>query len=104
GIVQGGFGGGQSALGVGAGGGFLVDRFLGGRLGALACVEGAVERLAVIALRDGVVGALERLFRRRELFAGVLVGAGGACRVDRALRLLHFFFGGIAACRAGHRR
>ena len=47
------------------------------------------------------MGALERVLGGGELVAGVLIGAGGARRVDRALRLLHFLVGGIAARRAG---
>src|SRR4029077_20827406 len=99
GIVQRAFGVEQRLGRVGAGDRFFVDRFLGRGLGALARVERVVEGLAVVALADRVVGALEGVLGGGALFAGVLIGAGGAGRVDRALRLLHFLVGGIAARR-----
>ena len=82
-----------------------VDRRLRRGLGLLARVERVVEREAIVALDDRVLRALERVLRGGELVAGVLVGAARAGRVDRALRLLHFLVGRIAAARrARHRR
>src|SRR5207253_1723109 len=103
-IVQRRVGAGQRGGRVGAGDRFLVDRFLGRSLSAFAGVERVVECLAVVALIDGVVGALQGGLGGGELVARVLIGAGGARGVDRALGLLHFPVGGIAAGRAGHRR
>ena len=94
----------SALLGVDACRRLAVDRLLGGGLRALARVERGVERLAVVALVDRLAGALERVLGGGELVAGVLIGAGGAGGVDGALRLLHFFVGGIAARRAGDRR
>src|SRR5262245_50147528 len=94
----------QGALGFAARGRPSVGGFLGGVLRALASVQRVIEGEAIVALRDGVVGALERFLRRGELFGGVLIGAGGARRVDRALRLLDFLVGRICARRADERR
>ena len=55
------------------------------------------ERLAVIAGGDGLFGSLERVAGGGELGGGELVGAGGAGRIDRALRLVHFLVGGLGA-------
>ena len=82
----------------------LVGRLFGRGLRAFAAVERVIQRQAVVALVDGVV-VLQRVFGRGELLARVLIGAGGARGIDRALRLLHFFVGRIAARRRReHRR
>src|SRR3954468_20477354 len=90
-------GGGNRAIRVDAGGGLAVGGELGGVLGPLAAVERVVQRQPVVTLLDGFVGVLQRLLRRGELLVRVLIGAGRARRVDRALRLLHFFLRWIAA-------
>ena len=53
--------------------------------------------LAVIAGGGGVFGSLERVDGGGELGGGELVGAGGAGRIDGALRLVHFLVGGLGA-------
>ena len=63
----------------------------------LAAVERFVERLAVVALADGILRAFERVGGGRVLGGRVAVGARGARRVDGALRLVHLFVRGIAA-------
>ena len=55
------------------------------------------ERLAVVAGGDGFFGSLERVLGGGELGGGELVGAGGAGRIDRALRLVHFLIGRLGA-------
>ena len=65
--------------------------------GALAAVERVVQRQPIVALLDGVVRVLQRLDGRGEFLGGVPIGAGGARRIDRVLRLLDFFVGRIAA-------
>ena len=95
----------ECAAGVGAHLGFSCDRFLRGVLRALARVERAVEREAVVALVHGVRGVLQRRFGGAEFLAGVQIGAGAARRLDGVAGLLEFFVWGIAARhRSGHRR
>ena len=88
---------GDGAFGLAARVGAAVDRQLGGVLRALAAVEGVAQRLAVIAGGDGLFGSLERVDGGGEFSGGELVGAGGAGRVDRALRLIHFLAGRLGA-------
>ena len=88
-----------SALSAPARGGLAVGGLLARRSGALAAVERVVERQPVVALIDGVVRVLQRVVGRREFLGGVPIGAGRARGVDRALRLLHFLVGRIAAAR-----
>src|SRR5262249_14184257 len=76
----------------------------GGRLRALAGVERGVERLPVVALIHRLVRALQRVLGGGELLARVLIRAGGARGVDRALGLLHFLVRRIAARRGRRRR
>src|SRR5262249_40373643 len=94
---------GDCLLGIDAGRRLLVDRVFRGGLGALAGVQPLVQRLAVIPLIARLARALERALGRGELLVRVLVGAGGARRVDRALRLLHFPVRRIGARRTGRR-
>ena len=67
--------------------------------GAFACVEGEVEGLAIVALRDH----LARFFERGDggaIFLGrVTVGARGARGLDCALGLVHFAGGWSGAGR-----
>ncbi len=60
------------------------------RLRAIAAVERVVQRQAIVALRDRVLCALERLDGRLVLLCGVTIGSGGSRGVDRALGLIHF--------------
>ncbi len=79
---------------------FAVDRLPSGVLGTLPGVERIAERLTEVALIDRVVRFLQRRRGGRVLVRRVLVGAGRACGVDRALSLIDFClwrFG--AACR-----
>ena len=59
-----------------------------------------IEGQAVVALRHGIVGVLERGGGRGELGGGVAIGAGRARRVDGALRLIHFLVGGVVQAEA----
>ena len=71
---------------------------LGGRfLRMLARVQRVVERLAVVALVDRFVRFLQRRGGGGVLVGGVLVGAGGARGIDRALRLVDLFLRGFAS-------
>ena len=88
---------GDGAFGLAARVGAAIDRQLGGVLRALAAVERVAERLAVVAGGDGLFGLLERVDGGGEFGGGELVGAGGAGRVDRALRLIHFLVGRLGA-------
>ena len=65
-------------------------------LGAFARVEREVERLAIVAIVGGLVRVLQRVDGGGELFACVLVAAGGARRIDGALGLLHLLLGRVA--------
>src|SRR5262249_17733688 len=87
----------ERALGFALRRGLARAGLFGGGLRALARGEGGVEREGVGALRDGVVGALQRVFGGLELVGRVLGGAGGARGLDGGLRLLNFLVGRIAA-------
>ena len=68
-----------------------VSRGTGGVLRLFPALERVVQREAIVASGDGVVGLLERL-RRCCVFAGrVLFGAGRARSIDGTLRLVHLF-------------
>ena len=94
---------GHRALRVGANRDLAVGRVFGRTERAFACVERVVERQPVVALRDGVVGLLERFLGGVEIVDGVPVGAGGLRRIDRRLRLLEFLVRRTSA-RRGQRR
>lgn len=70
---------------------------------AFARVERVIEGGAVVALRDGVVRALQGILRGVEFVSGELIGAGSSRLVDCRLRLLQLFVGRIAAPRACQR-
>lgn len=76
---------------------FAVRGSARGVLRALAGVDRVAERLAIIPLRDEVVRFLQRARSCRVLVYGVLVGAGGARGVQRALGLIDFFLGRLGA-------
>jgi len=95
-----------------AGRDFAVERF-GGRLrpraalaclprgieGALACVDGVVQRLTVITLIDGGMRFLQSGGGGGELGRRVQLGSGGAGGVDGGLRLVDLFLRGTrTAC------
>ena len=77
--------------------GASVDGLLRGVLRAFAAVDGVAERLPIVAGGNRVFRSLERIDRRGEFGRGERVGARGACRVDCALRLVHFFAGRFGA-------
>ena len=89
------------ALGFGAGAGLAVRRLAGGVLGVFAALERVVERQAVVALRDGVVGAFERGRSGGVFGGGVPFAPGRAGRIDCPLCLIDFFVGRIRA--SGHK-
>lgn len=88
---------GDFALGVAARIGAPVDGHLGGVLGAFAAVDRVAECLAVVAGGDGFFGSLECAGGGGEFLGGKSLGAGGARRFNRALRLIHFFVGRLGA-------
>ena len=68
----------------------LGGGFLGRSLRPIAAVERIVQRQPIVALRDGVLRALQRLDGGVVLLGGVAIGARGSCGIDRALGLIHF--------------
>jgi DNA repair protein RadC len=64
--------------------------FLGCSLGPIAAVQRVVQRKPVVALRDRLLRALQRLDGGVVLFSGVAIGTRRARGIDRALRLIHF--------------
>lgn len=56
----------------------------------LAAGECVIEREAIVALGDGLVGLVERGACGRVLVGGVAFGAGRAGGIDRTLGLIHF--------------
>ena len=74
-----------------------VGRLAGRLERALVGVDRARQRQPVVALRDGLVRLLHRGRRRGERLGRVLLGAGGARRVDGTLGAIDFFLGGFGA-------
>lgn len=89
----------DAGFGLAARGRLAVGRGARRVLPALARVERVAERLFVVALLDGVVRFLQRGGGRAVLVFRVLLGAGGARRVDGALCLIEFFLGRFRTAR-----
>jgi NAD-dependent deacetylase len=87
----------QQAFGLAARRRLLVGRHLGRVLCTLAAVECVVQREPIIAVGHCSARAVERINRGLVLVGGVLLGTGGASRVDGALRLVQFLLGRVAA-------
>ena len=81
---------GEAALGGASEHALLLRTLFGSALCTIAAVERVAERKPIVALRHGVVRALQRLDRTVEVFGGVAIGTGGTGGVDGALRLIHF--------------
>jgi DNA repair protein RadC len=63
--------------------------FLGRSLGPIAAVQRIVQREPIVALRDRLLRALQRLDGGVVLLGGVAIGTRGPCGIDRALGLIH---------------
>ena len=95
---------GEGVFGVTPRSGLAAGGLLRRVLRALARVERVIEGEPVVAIRDGIVGALEGVGGGGEFVVRELVGAGGARGINRALRLLQLFLRRIAAGRGAERR
>ena len=94
----------DARFGIAAGLGLSIGSGACGRLRALAGIERVTQRLAVVALIDGFVRFLQRGSRGTVVVGRVLVGAGCARRVDRALRLIEFLLRRLGTCGQAHER
>ena len=72
-----------------------LGRQAGRVLRVLAAFERVVERQAIVALGDGIVGELQRGDGGVELLRREAIGAGGSRGIDRPLRLVHFLVWGV---------
>ena len=93
-LVDGRGGGRGGGLGLTAGAGLAVGRAARGVLRAVVRVERPGEGEPIVALGDRVVGVLKRGGGVGVLLGRVLLGAGGAGRVERALREVDLFLRG----------
>ena len=82
------------SIGVNARGRHVVGGLARGVLSTLSAVEGVIQRLAIVTIVRGSLGAFEGADRGTEFVLGVLIGARGSRGVDGARACCISFSGG----------